>query len=179
MKFILISYFAFLACGNVYPQAKYFNKVTESMKTFFGDSIQISMNSYKITSEEKAKIKESYKYNIDSLEIFTAYDSDIIVGYGIVDNVKGKSQPITYLTVIDTLGDVIDVNILVYRESHGEEVQNESFRRQFRGMNAQSKIGIGKDIKSISGATISSRSVTSGVNKIIRIFEIIKPSLSK
>ncbi len=155
-----------LAWGVLFPQAIIFEKATESLKTYFGDSTEITKRSYKYSDK-------------DSVDIFTCSISKITVGYGLLDNVKGKSQPITFLTVIDTSGDVVDVNILIYRESHGGEVQNESFRKQFRGMNAKSKIEIGKDIKSISGATISSRSVANGVKKIMRVFEIIKPSLGK
>ncbi len=179
MKFSIQIFLAFLAWGVVYPQTKIFEKAAASLKTYFGDSVEVVSHVFRFSEEEKLKIQQvqKSKTNIDSISLFICTGAGIRLGYGVVDNVKGKSQPISYLTVIDTSGDVVDVNILVYRESHGGEVQNESFRRQFRGKNYRNIIEIGKDIKSISGATISSRSVTGGVNNILRIFEIIKPSL--
>lgn len=172
---------ALLAWGVVYPQANLIDKAAASLKTYFGDSVEVISHVFRFSEEEKLKIRQvqNIKTNIDSISLLICTSSGRRLGYGILDNVKGKSQPITYLTVIDTLGDIIDVNILAYRESHGGEVQNESFRRQFRGLNAKSKFEIGRTIKSISGATISSRSVTAGVKNIIRIFEIIRPSLNK
>lgn len=177
MRILLI----FLAWGVLFPQADIFEKATETLKTYFGDSVEVVSHVFRFSEEEKLKIQQvqKSKTKIDSISLFICTSAGIRLGYGILDNVKGKSQPITYLTVIDTSGDLVDVNILVYRESHGGEVQNESFRRQFRGKNYRSKIEIAKDIKGISGATISSRSVTNGVKKIMSIFEIIKPSLSK
>ncbi|MDI6802777.1 MAG: FMN-binding protein [Bacteroidota bacterium] len=181
MKFLFQIFLAFLVWEVVYPQANLTDKAAASLKTYFGDSVEVVSRVFRFSEEEKLKIQlaQNSKTNIDSISLFICTSSGQRLGYGILDNVKGKSQPITYLTVIDTLGDVVDVNILVYRESHGGEVQNESFRRQFRGMNAKSKIDIGRDIKSISGATISSRSVTGGVKNVIRIFEIIRPSLNQ
>lgn len=153
-----------MAWGIALPQANIYQKAESFLKIYFGDSAEISESYYKYT-------------NTDSIYILTCRNNDNVVGYGIMDNVKGKNQPITYMTIFDTLGDVLDVNILVYRESHGGEVQNESFRRQFRGKNSTSKLEVGKDIKSISGASISSRSITNGVKKIIKIFNSIKPEI--
>lgn len=84
-------------------------------------------------------------------------------GYALVRNVLGKDQPITFLVATDTAGILKDVDILVYREPYGGEVAYEAWRRQFRGKTAGDSLVIGRDIRSISGATISANSVTLGV----------------
>src|SRR2546427_6382509 len=46
-------------------------------------------------------------------------------------------------------------DILVYREPYGGEVAYEPWRRQFRGKSTGDSLRVGKEIRSISGATIS------------------------
>ncbi len=87
-------------------------------------------------------------------------------GWLCVDNVKGKSRPITYAVCFDMAGSILDIEILKYRESHGGEVASETFRAQFRGKSATSALRVGRDIRNISGATISARAVTRGAKAL-------------
>jgi Na+-translocating ferredoxin:NAD+ oxidoreductase RnfG subunit len=84
-----------------------------------------------------------------------------------VRNVKGKDQPITFLVAVDGHDALKDIDVLVYREPHGGEVAYEPWRKQFRGKTAAAPLIVGKDIKNISGATISSHSVTLGIRKAL------------
>ncbi len=97
-----------------------------------------------------------------------------IVGYGIVDDVRGKAQPITYMTLFKRDGTIADIEVLIYRESYGGEIQYESFRRQFRGKNANSPLRIGNDIENVAGATISSNAIASGAKKIAVLFDELR-----
>jgi Na+-translocating ferredoxin:NAD+ oxidoreductase RnfG subunit len=91
-----------------------------------------------------------------------------LLGFAEVRNVKGKEQPITYLLAVDSAGAMRDIDILVYRESQGGEVAYDSWRKQFRGKTAADPVEIGKDIRNISGATISSNAVTRSVRLALR-----------
>jgi len=55
------------------------------------------------------------------------------------------------------------VDVLVYREPYGGEVAYEAWRKQFRGKTTSDPLKVDKDIRSISGATISVNAVTAGV----------------
>jgi Na+-translocating ferredoxin:NAD+ oxidoreductase RnfG subunit len=46
-------------------------------------------------------------------------------------------------------------------------VAYDSWRKQFRGKTADAPLQVGKDIRNISGATISSNSVTRGVKQAL------------
>lgn len=92
---------------------------------------------------------------------------DSLLGHAVVREVRGKDQPITFLVATDPAGEVLDVDILVYREPYGGEVAYESWRRQFRGLTAQDSVRIGHPIRNISGATISSNAVTLGVRRAL------------
>jgi FMN-binding domain len=84
-----------------------------------------------------------------------------------VGNVIGKDQPITFLAAVDPQDRLKDVDILVYREPYGGEVAYEPWRRQFRGKTAADSLRVGREIRSISGATISVHAVTLGVKLLL------------
>jgi len=104
---------------------------------------------------------------VDSTAVLRVSRGDSLLGFASVNNVIGKDQPITFLVAIDRDDRLKDVDILVYREPYGGEVAYEPWRKQFRGKTAADSLRVGKEIRSISGATISVRSVTSGVKAAV------------
>ena len=93
--------------------------------------------------------------------------------YAILDNVKGKSLPITFLTVFDENSRVYDSSIIKYREAYGGEVGNKSWLNQFISYNDSSNYKVGSSISGISGATISVNSLTKGINKLSILVDYI------
>jgi Na+-translocating ferredoxin:NAD+ oxidoreductase RnfG subunit len=93
--------------------------------------------------------------------------ADSLLGFAVVRNVTGKDQPITFLVAVDSGNVLKDVDVLVYRESYGGEVAYDAWRRQFRGKSASDPLQVGRDIRTISGATISVNAVTLGVRRAL------------
>jgi Na+-translocating ferredoxin:NAD+ oxidoreductase RnfG subunit len=122
-------------------------KVTKSIERVFGAGVQV----------------DSLK--VDSSTVLRISQGGTLLGFARVGNVKGKDQPITYLVAIDPKDALKDIDILVYREPYGGEVAYEPWRKQFRGKTPAAPLEIGKDIRNISGATISSHSVTRAVRQ--------------
>jgi Na+-translocating ferredoxin:NAD+ oxidoreductase RnfG subunit len=94
-------------------------------------------------------------------------------GWFIVDRVVGKHEFITYAVAITPEGRVRDVEILEYLETYGGEVRNANWRQQFVGKGFGTPLQLGKDIKNISGATLSSRHVTDGVRRILATYQLV------
>ena len=92
---------------------------------------------------------------------------DSLLGFALVRNVTGKDQPITFLVAVDTTNVLKDIDVLVYREPYGGEVAYEAWRKQFRGKAASAPLQVGRDIRTISGATISVNAVTLGVRRAL------------
>ena len=104
---------------------------------------------------------------VDSAAVLRVSRADSLLGFAQVGNVLGKDQPITFLVAIDAEDRLKDVDILVYREPYGGEVAYEPWRRQFRGKTAVDSLRVGREIRSISGATISVHAVTLGVRRFL------------
>lgn len=90
-----------------------------------------------------------------------------LLGFAQVRDVKGKDRPITFLVAIDSANRLRDIDVLVYREPYGGEVAYEAWRRQFRGRTVADALQPGRDIRNISGATISVNAVTLGVRRAL------------
>jgi hypothetical protein len=104
---------------------------------------------------------------VDTARVLRVSRADSLLGFAAVGNVLGKDQPITFLVAVDPTDRLKDVDILVYREPYGGEVAYEPWRRQFRGKTASDSLRVGKEIRSISGATISVHAVTLGVRRLL------------
>lgn len=92
-------------------------------------------------------------------------------GWFVVDEVLGKHELITYAVGLDAQGRVRGVEILDYRESHGGEIRDPQWRLQFAGKTARDPLQLDRDIRNISGATLSCRHVTDGVKRILAMYE--------
>ena len=107
--------------------------------------------------------------SVDTTDVLRVSRADSLLGFAAVGNVLGKDQPITFLVAIDPADRLMDVDILVYREPYGGEVAYEPWRRQFRGKTAADSVRVGREIRSISGATISVQAVTLGVKRLLAL----------
>lgn len=66
----------------------------------------------------------------------------------------GKVKPITTGLVVDS-GHLAQVQVLVYRESHGWEVKHPFFTDQFKGATLKENLKLDRRIDGIAGATLS------------------------
>jgi hypothetical protein len=93
-------------------------------------------------------------------------------GWFVIDEVVGKHEHIKYAVAIGPDGAVRSIEIMEYNESYGYEVREASWRQQFVGKTAASPLKLGRDIKYISGATLSSKHITGGVKRVLVMYEL-------
>lgn len=143
------------------------DKTDAHLRKFFGEECVIDSKKYIIPQELKSKIENltQQRFYTDFVFLYFVKNNDKINSYAILDNVIGKVQPITFLVIYDSNFVISDFQIIKYREEHGGEVQNESWRNQFIGKRANSEFTINENIDGITGATISVKSLIKGINK--------------
>ena len=112
-----------------------------------------------------------------TLRIWQAVRGGEAVGSLFIDEVIGRQSLITYALGIDNGGALRTVEILSYRESHGGEIRNASWRAQFAHRDDLAQLRFRTDIKNISGATLSSEHVTQGVRWLLALWQTaLRPS---
>ena len=101
--------------------------------------------------------------------VWKAMSGSQVIGYVYFDQVIGKHLYIDYAVVVEPGGRVRRVEILEYRESYGGEVRGANWLSQFVGKTQASPVALEKDIRNISGATLSARHIAEGVKKVLSV----------
>jgi Na+-translocating ferredoxin:NAD+ oxidoreductase RnfG subunit len=149
------------------------------LKEFFPKSQRVSYRKVKLGPAELAAVQGRLGYKPAKPEyvIFVATTGEHVDGYAIIDEELGQHEQITFAVKLSPAGVVERHEVMVYRESYGEEITDSRFRRQFQGKTAKDAVRAGVDIDVVTGATISSRSMAMGVRRALVLLDelILKP----
>lgn len=166
----LIAVTALLASSAVVAKGAFWS--TKSLlKSFFKDSEKVSY--VEVQGHELERVLGE-KPTRGKYVVFVASSGDRVDGYAVVDDEKGQHEPITFGTKLSPDGRVARAEVMAYREGYGEEIREARFRRQFEGKSVSDPMRFGSDIDGISGATISSKSMTKAVKRAIALAHIAK-----
>jgi hypothetical protein len=109
-----------------------------------------------------------------SPRVWDALSAGKRLGWVLTDRVVGKYDLIDYAVGFALDASVTGVEILAYRESHGSEIRQAAWRRQFKGRVGPQSMRFADDIKNISGATLSCLHVTEGIQRLSALVGLIK-----
>ena len=97
----------------------------------------------------------------------------------LLDQVIGKHEFIDLGVGISKVGAIVGIEILTYRESYGGEIRNPKWRAQFQNRKPDAlPMRLDQHIRNISGATLSCRHVTDGVNRLLATWQQALAQLS-
>ena len=138
------------------------------------------MHTLKLDAKLKKLVQNKVKQRFyrDELYYWNISNNDTTIAYALMDNVLGKSMPITFLVILNNEGDILASEVIKYREAYGSEVGNKNWLAQFTHFNDTTDFKIGKNIDGISGATISVNSLSKGIQKMAVLFPFIKDKLN-
>ena len=160
--------------------AEVFLTEEDALKLMFPQSERIRKEVLKLSSEKKLQIEEriGWKFPEESFEVYVGETGTQINGYALVQNTIGKHKPMTYMVGVDNIGRVLNVELLVFREARGSEVRTKRFNVQYEGKTASDPVRLNKDIINISGATMSVRSMTAGIKRVLVLVDefYLKPA---
>jgi len=144
----------------------------QALTAIFDGKSDFKSSSLKLTKEQRKSISDSTGLTVRDQEIQVWKAGDGSQMY--VDKVVGKHEFITFAVGVGADGKVRGVEILEYKETYGGEVRRPEWRKQFKGKKLGDTIKLGGDITNISGATLSSSSVTDGVKRLLAIRALVK-----
>jgi hypothetical protein len=105
--------------------------------------------------------------------LFTVRRDGNLLGYAVVVEEIGKHRPMTFVVGVRPDGTVQDVALMVYREPYGGEVRYPRFLAQYRGKNLKAPLLPFRDIRNISGATLSAEAIGRGVRKALALLHAL------
>jgi Na+-translocating ferredoxin:NAD+ oxidoreductase RnfG subunit len=124
-----------------------------------------------LTDEQAKAIEHASGVNVRSKQLKAWRAST--GGWFIVDEVVGKHEYIPFALALDAQGAVKGVEILEYREAYGDQIRNPEWRKQFVGKTPGTKLQLDKNIRNVSGATLSCKHVTDGVARLLATYDLV------
>ena len=159
---------AFIPSG--FARAAVYATADEARKLIWGDE-EFTQIAVTLTKDQKTKIRKLAKTRIysDKLNVYRSAQGN----WFILDQVIGKHEFSDLAVCIDNTGKVTGIEVLEYRESYGHEIINPKWLAQFYGRDNSKRLRLTKEIKNISGATLSCRHVTDGINRLTNTWDLV------
>ncbi|MFC1541218.1 FMN-binding protein [Candidatus Latescibacterota bacterium] len=164
----------------------------EAIKEMYPDIDDVKTVTHALTAAEIAAIKETmggslvhYQKGSQSEDVSEATTYDFFIGMkdnkpvrmAIIEEQPGKWGPVEFIIAIDaTTGKINNMAVMSYKEKRGRPIARQNFLSQFFGKGKDDPIsvknvkGVRKDIRAISGATISSDCACFAAKKVIAIY---------
>ena len=155
---------ALVASQSVMAQS--FIGVEESQQRLFpGATLTKSFTT--LSDDQYKQIRQTFRSALNSREVMVWRAST--GGWYFLDMMIVKDANLTYAVALDATGAVIGVEVLECVAHY--DISNRAWLAQFRGK----KSVPGEDIKNLSGVSLSSEAIKSGVGKFLAIYDVLPP----
>ncbi len=171
MKILLIF---FLFSISVYAKGSI--SIQEILKQSFMQNIKVEKKSLILTKEEAKQIQQDAKVKLDSkiIRLYHVIDGDKIIGYGVLLRKRIRTKNAAVLYMIDSDKKIKGIEILSFSEPL-EYKPNKTWQKVFNGKNGDDMLIAGKDIPTISGATMSADTLSKAAQLALSIIKIKRP----
>jgi Na+-translocating ferredoxin:NAD+ oxidoreductase RnfG subunit len=178
----LISYFFLMVSvsmtllSSVHAQDYNLMSIEQAQSLIFPSAVKFVEAPMTLTDEQKEAISEAtdLKVRFAEIPLWQAMDAQgKRQGIVIIDKVIGKHEFIVYALGITPEGCATAPFILDFRESYGQQIEREEWRKQFVGKTRHDRLKVGKDIDNISGATLSCVNVTNGIRRMLTSYDLV------
>jgi len=165
---ILISLGLSLTClsANASLSEKVQNRMDKELKKQLG-SAMFKRETITIENNELS-------FDIESDRLYKLSIENSVKGYVLVDEAMGRYHSFKFMVFVNPELEVQAVYVLQYDEDYGSEITSKKWLEQFKGFNPQNEIIYKQNIDAISGATISSKSITIGIKEALQKFKELK-----
>lgn len=169
-KLILLSTFVL----SLSLQAKIIITPHDAMQATFGSDVVVSKKNTLLSKANAQSVQKSAKMKLDTkiYRIFKATLNNNTVGYGILITRKVRSKSASVLYMIDAEAKIKSVEVIAFNEPH-EYIPNQSYIKIFETKSSSDTLRVGKDIPTISGATLSARNLTDGARLALAIYDVV------
>ncbi len=169
--------FIFLLLGTFFPQssiAKTNASIESVIKSSFSNVTSINPQQLVLNKVQYENIKNRAKTAIRT-KVYRYYDiksGSKIVGYGVLVTRKVRTKKATVLYAFDHTGKLKFSEIMAFSEPP-EYIPSKHWMSQFDNQSSSADLTVGKDIPTISGSTLSARSISDGARIARAIYEIV------
>lgn len=155
-------------------QAKLLINPFDALYAAYGKDAKITKKNVLLSVEKAATVYKQAKMKKGS-KIFRTYSvtkDGKAVAYGVLISrvVRSKDAAVLYMISPDGIIDAIEV--IAFNEPP-EFIPAKNYVDQFKGKSSKDILRVGKDIPTVTGATMSARNVTDGARLALAVFDMI------
>jgi hypothetical protein len=155
-------------------EAKVFHAKSEALQLAFPDADRIETEIFYPTDDQVKRVEQIARTPLDSklITFHVGHKGEQILGYAFIETHIVRTLPETFLIVVSPAGVVEKLFVLAFYEPQ-EYLPSDRWLAQFHGKSLGPELSLRGDIHGIAGATLTSRAVTSGVRKVLALFDVL------
>lgn len=169
MRYLFLS-LLFLASLN----AKLLMNPFDALHAVYGKEVKITKKNVLLTIAkadlvyQQAQMKKGGKI----FRTFTVSKDGKNIAYAILISRRVRTKDAAILYMISPQGVIENVEVIAFNEPP-EFTPSRQYIDQFKGKSAQDTLRVGKDIPTVTGATLGARNVTDGARLALAVFDMI------
>ncbi len=169
MRYLLLTFFLIASL-----QAKLLVTPFDALHAVYGDDVEITKKNVLLTVEKanavykQAQMKPGGKI----FRTFTVTKAAKPVAYAVLVSRVVRTKDAAVLYMITPEGVIDAVEVIAFNEPP-EYTPTKAYVEQFKGKSAQDTLRVGKDIPTVTGATMGARNVTDGARLALAVFDML------
>lgn len=165
---VILAFFSLMFFGFGIPKNVQ-KKMDKEVEKIF-DTTNYSLTSFAVSKT----VNEHLPTKITTDNFFHIKQGNTLLGYAFVDQAPSKTAQFDYLVIFNPNLEIIHSKVLIYREEYGGEIGSKRWLEQFTGKTGKDRVSHETNIDGISGATISVRSMTTSMDKLLQTVGILQ-----
>ena len=135
--------------------------ISDILKANYSDKISVEKKNLILTKDEAEAIQKAAEAKLNSkiVRLYKVEEVSEVAGYAVLLKRKVRTKNAAVLYMLDNNQTIKAIEIVSFKEPL-EYKPNDSWREVFEGKSSADMLISGKDIPTISGATMSAKSIT-------------------
>lgn len=185
LRISILSLIVFIAaiCNPVFSIELLNNQ--QALEEMFGKNAEVIVKQITFSEDEINAVKEKLDgslnhfkskdetiNDIQDYQFFIGISGNDTTGIALIEEQPGKWGPVKFMILLDAQTmKVKNLVVMAYKEKRGRPIARKNFLKQFIGKGSENKFRLRRDIRGISGATVSSDCACFAVKKVIALIE--------
>jgi len=169
MKFLL---FSLLLLATL--DAKVLITPYDAIHKVYGKDVEISKKNKLLNAQQASQVSKLARAKLKTkiYRIFKITKDGKSIAYGVLTLNKMRSKDAAILFIINLKGEIISVQTVAFNEPP-EFAPSQKWQELFLSKNISNTLRVGKDIPTLTGATLSARGYAQGARIALAVFEVL------
>jgi hypothetical protein len=146
----------------------------EALELAFPGAERVEERTFILSDAQKDDVERRARAKLETQlwTIYVGWKGTEVQGYAIIDTHNVRTLPETFMAVIEPNGSLRRVDVLAFHEPP-EYLPTERWIGQFPGRKLDDDLKLGAGIQGITGATLSTQAMTSGVRRALALVAVL------